>query len=429
MEVFAVNAASVMPPSVSLNAFKDEIHIAFVIQNDYFVSYASPWFQLAAGRQLGDLAYEASQAFCHSVFGNAHHLPGEVFSADEQYGAAICQLNQSLSGTALLHTPSLLIVILLLLMQSSANRSIEESEVHINGMRRLLLLCGPKSFQRQPLLAAYKACRAVLTSHALDHKQALFLEGSNWCSIPWSLADVQKSSLDHLGDIFVALPSLQESFQLLPNASLDSKLHLLDRVLCQLERLSSWRTLHGHEYSHLASEEKRDASSTTQYCAYYPAEADRLLRFADTESAVTMSMYNAILLALSTLLTCKYLNTESEMLLARFSDDDVSYNVAELCDTLVPPVTTGLLDPLNIAMQIGRAFDYHLHYTNHFTTAAVYWLWPLGLAHHTLRDDPVWSEWIRLMLATSRSMRMQDRGLDNDSYGLYLIERCEAGLL
>ena len=67
----------VLSTEIGLVAFKDDMRVAFVLENIVYSSYASPWLQLSAQRKHGELAFEACQALCQSVFGKCYNLPDE----------------------------------------------------------------------------------------------------------------------------------------------------------------------------------------------------------------------------------------------------------------------------------------------------------------------------------------------------------------
>ncbi|KAK3113846.1 hypothetical protein LTR53_008453 [Teratosphaeriaceae sp. CCFEE 6253] len=415
---------------LGLVAFKDQMHIAFVISNDYYSSYASPWLHLAVEKKLGSLAYQASNAFCQSVFGTSHQLRDEVTDADARYGDALLLLNDALARAASTQLPELLVPILLLLMHTSSNRSIEESEVHIEGMRQLLIICGPEAFQKDHLWAATTSCRAVLASYALDHKQASFLEHENWRSASWSPTNGLRSALDSINDIFVALPGLHQQSQELRGARQDmhASMHFLDRITHQIDRLCHWRNGWESEHSHLVWEEDRSHVITPGYEPAYPPQASRLLRFAESESAVAVSMYNAILLSISSLLSQMHPCVDVGSIATLGTACAMPGATAHTDVALVPGVKEGLLNPVSPARQICRAFDYQLLSADRITAPAVYWLFPFGCARHILAGDELWGDWAQEMLAASHAKRSHGSGIVSGGHGLYILERCESGL-
>ncbi len=155
------------PNELSLVAFQGDFCKAYLFSNFVWRTYGIGWLDQAARGNLGGLALDASTALAEVTFGRENHQAGIEIKGRATYGICLRTLAGEMGkgGSSLARRgQELLVPILVLLMHASANTDRAGAVFHLKAIAGLLYMCGPESFQRQPLLNAFEACRATLVS-------------------------------------------------------------------------------------------------------------------------------------------------------------------------------------------------------------------------------------------------------------------------
>ncbi|KAK5174812.1 uncharacterized protein LTR77_001895 [Saxophila tyrrhenica] len=423
------NASLILAPFLPLpSKLKDDLQFAFVFQHLVWSSYASPWLQLSASGRLTALAHEAALAFSQSAFGRHHRLREIELSSAARYGRALKQLQTSLQKCNASETADLLVPVLILLMHSCSLYTTEESQVHVRGIHDLLRSCGPKPFQQEPLRAALSSTRATLVTLALIDKRRLFLEDARWREVPWSLAPVEKPAAEELVDMLVFLPGLTQDVEYQSRTTSDLlTTHLTERLVEIFQVLFRWRWAWNSRYPLAAWEEERQAPAVAGWKPAYPGISSRLLRFASPERASDVLLYNTILIMVLGLLRQLSSWVEVELAIKRAIANTQPVEAFARNTALNMP--TAGITACTAAMEIARAFDYHLQ-PQRIQTPALYWLFPLGLAKRTLFADSAWRAFIDHMMETSRRTRgYGSEIMGGAGFGSYILRNCEMGLI
>lgn len=126
-----------VPVSLSLVAFRDDIHFAFLFDNFVWSSYGSPWLQFAAQGRLGHISRQACQALSQTTFGKHYYLRDTELTGATQYGLAVGGLRTALTPRQERATPdaALLVPILIFLIHASTAGSLTESTSHVTVRR------------------------------------------------------------------------------------------------------------------------------------------------------------------------------------------------------------------------------------------------------------------------------------------------------
>ncbi|PVH97947.1 hypothetical protein DM02DRAFT_62859 [Periconia macrospinosa] len=241
----------IVPLSLSLASFTPDICNAFLLQNFVWRSYGHNWLDLALSGKISPLALQAGSALSQSNFGSFHRQQSIKINGSIQYGKAVRSLIQELSnptplqtGTADAVEAALIVPIMILLIHESLLADPTGSVAHVDGLVRLMKVCGPERFQQEPLRSAFETCRATLITIGLISRKRCFLDEENWRSVPWAMDPSSKSPQNHLADIMATIPGMLEDDAALSRRRRqqdDSRATLLDRVERQLLALFTWR--------------------------------------------------------------------------------------------------------------------------------------------------------------------------------------------
>jgi hypothetical protein len=179
----SVSTISVGPTQeLSLVAFEGDICIAHLFRNFVYKTYGTLWLEQAAGGKLGDLSSEATKALSQYTFGVQNKVQDIELQGAVRYGKCLRVLASELENGPKLHATGhgLVVPILVLLIyavcyppvfdQAAGRIDLEQSLQadrpaalsHLRGIAKMLDVCGPEAFQRQPLTNAFDAARSTL---------------------------------------------------------------------------------------------------------------------------------------------------------------------------------------------------------------------------------------------------------------------------
>ncbi|KIW51732.1 hypothetical protein PV05_10421 [Exophiala xenobiotica] len=407
---------SVLPQELSLVAFRDDVQFSYLFDNFVWSSYGSPWLQMAAAGRLDALSLEACRAFSLSIFGKHHHQRDIVVSGAMHYDHTVRALSSRLSRVGSPGSEGLIIPITILLMHSSTTPDPQASAFHIQGLLKLVQICGPERFAVNPLRLAFESCRATLITIGLITKTRTFLEQSVWIDEPWSLCGQgNKSPQNQLVDILVYVPGfLEDQAQLEQQPSEDFRLDLVQRIEYQVARLYNWRW-HWEEINpNSVWGVDPTVIPSHQLLAVNPRPIRNTLILSTFSKAIEISLYNAVLLCLLGLLWS----------LNPIDGDEYSPSPMELSSqsrTQTPLHLPGEVDSLiKPAIEICRAFEFQLLNVKNSRDTALFWLFPLGLASKVLEDNAEYMAWIKDMLDSSQITRgYGTKGQNTAGFGFY----------
>ncbi|KAK5554430.1 hypothetical protein LTR46_007628 [Exophiala xenobiotica] len=417
-----------VPQELSLVAFRDDVQFSYLFDNFVWSSYGSPWLQMAAAGRLDALSLEACRAFSLSIFGKHHHQRDIEVSGAMHYEHTVRALSSRLSHVGSPGSEGLMVPITILLMHSSTTPDPQASAFHIQGLLKLVQICGPKRFAVNPLRLAFESCRATLITIGLITKTRSFLEQSVWIDEPWSVCGQEnKSSQNQLVDILAYVPGFLEDQARLdeqwPRPSTSEgfrfRLDLVQRIEYQVARLYNWRW-HWEEINPHSVWEVDPESMPSHhfFAAHRPRRIRKTLIFSSFTKAIEISLYNAVLLCLLGLLWSLQPPIDEDE--DSNDDDEDSPSSSSPLQELLSQTTTSTSTPLHLpgtvdsliepAFEICRAFEFQLlnvKNTSTSTSTALFWLFPLGLASKVLKDNATrdYMAWIKDMLDSSQITR------------------------
>ncbi|KAL6243690.1 hypothetical protein RBB50_009123 [Rhinocladiella similis] len=405
-------APAPLAQELSLVAFRDDIQFSYLFDNFVWSSYGSPWLQMAAAGRLDSLSLEACRAFSLSIFGKHHHQPDIEVSGAMHYDKTVRALSSRLSRVGSPGSEGLAIPITILLMHSSTTPDPQASAFHIQGLLKLVQICGPARFAVDPLRSAFESCRATLITIGLITKSRSFLEHSDWIDQPWSICgEENKSNQNRLVDILAYVPGFLEDQARLEQWPTDEvRLDLIQRIEYQLAKLYNWRW-HWEEINPNACWEVDPEIIPSHQFLQNPRPIRKTLIFSTFSRAIDISLYNAVLLCLLGLLWS-----------LKPVDEEEPSSPVELSQTplTLPGNVDSLIEP---AVEICRAFEFQLLNVKSSKDSALFWLFPLGLASKVLEDKMEYLAWIKNMLDSSQITRGYGTGQNTTGFGFYKFPR------
>ncbi|XXH05839.1 hypothetical protein Hte_012277 [Hypoxylon texense] len=218
-----------VPQGPAFTAFQDDLCFAFAFSNFVWRGYGAKWLAQAAQGNLGHLALDSARALAQSYFGKAKGLPGIEIQGNIQYGKCLHGLWKELGQENSLvkgQGSELVVPILALMMHASTltdraaarfqspiaspGAAVDNIATDLAGVANIIELCGPRAFQRQPLLDALEAARATMIVASLVTRRRLFLEDPSWHSVPYDLDPSAKQPQSYLLDMLTAVPGILE---------------------------------------------------------------------------------------------------------------------------------------------------------------------------------------------------------------------------
>ncbi|KAJ9603348.1 hypothetical protein H2200_012126 [Cladophialophora chaetospira] len=396
-----------LPTELSFVAFRENIQFAYLFDNFVWSSYGSPWLQMSAEGKLDALSLEACRAFSLSIFGRHHHQAEIEVSGAVHYDKTVRALSSRLSNVGAPGSETLIVPILILLMHASSTPDPQAAAFHIQGLLKLIQICGPERFATDPLRQAFESCRATLITVSLITKTRTFLEQPEWLTEPWAICgEMNKSPQNRLVDILVHIPGfLEDQAQLERAASQHFRLDLIQRIEYQIARAHNWRWQWEEMNPEVAWEVEPEMLPTDQVLPQ-PRPIRKVLLFSSFSKATELCLYNAILLFLLGLLwTLKPP--------ASNSPEPIRLSQSSL---YMPGDVDSLIEP---AIEICRTFEFQLLNVKQSRDCALFWLFPLGMASKALEENTDYLAWIRGMLDASQVTRGYGTGGNTYGFGFY----------
>lgn len=106
------------PPELSLVAFREDIYSAFLVANIVWRTYGTPWLEMAAKGDLGQLSLDASRALSQTNFGSAHHHEEIKLDGMIQYSKVLKALAPQLSNPRRQGMEEMIVPIMMLLLHA-----------------------------------------------------------------------------------------------------------------------------------------------------------------------------------------------------------------------------------------------------------------------------------------------------------------------
>jgi hypothetical protein len=100
---------------------------SFLVANFVWRAYGTPWIEMAAKGQLGQLSLDASRALSQTNFGTAHHQQDIKLEGMVQYSKVLTTLAPQLSDPGRPGVEDLIVPVMMLLIQAvSGSQSVAD---------------------------------------------------------------------------------------------------------------------------------------------------------------------------------------------------------------------------------------------------------------------------------------------------------------
>lgn len=191
--------------------------------------------------------------------------------------------------------------------------------IHNIGVAQILKHCGPEAFQEEPLLTAFRSCRALLVSLSLSGcpvlqfpgshivpqicqsfaiRRRTFLEDKKWKIGPWE--KLPKTALDSLIDIMTDMPGVVNDMAASEHPiSPATRATFHQRVGGLREQLQAWRWRWEKEHPNVAREVPSKLHNLDNInTPVFKEQLATMIEFDTTQLALEMLTYNAGLIYL-----------------------------------------------------------------------------------------------------------------------------------
>ncbi|KAH8753019.1 hypothetical protein F5883DRAFT_432810 [Diaporthe sp. PMI_573] len=284
------------PPEMNLSAFQEHMAFSYFFATYGWAYFWKPFLHLARDADLAPTASRmCSLALAYGHMGTNHADKNLKSTGLELYGQSLREVQSLLTrGTgARTELAQLCVPIVILGMYSFAiDRDLRL--IHNIGVAQILKHCGPEAFQEDPLLTAFRSCRALL-SFAI--RRRTFLEDRKWKTVPWE--KVPKTALDSLIDIMADMPGLVNDMAASEQPiSPTTKASFHQKVGELREALGTWRWKWNCLYPDVAREVPSNLKLDSIETPVFRDQLATMIEFDTTQQALEMLTYNAALLYL-----------------------------------------------------------------------------------------------------------------------------------
>ena len=396
-----------LPFELNLSAFQAPICVTFLVQN--FLGH------LDTGRKsllpawdvdnVSGTARASVYALALAFFGKAHHQQNIVHQGADCYGKALLKLSHDLNDQNAMWSSSVLLSsILLARYELVASTGSEGWIQHAGGVERLFELRGPWRHRSLEERHIFEAARPIIAIKAITDCKRTFLDQEAWLTLPWDQDPNQKSSMNHLIDIFCIIPGLLEDSKSLhsgnsfvwdltspsspqtdsPAAAHDPRLaDLRQRTQECYAKLQRWKEDWDRTYP--SAVQPVNMSYFPPSDLNFPIDIfEHAITFPNFLRANEFQLYNTVVFFMSSLM----------LSVPSLSPND---------RTTSPSVADLLGQRWDAANNICRAVPYDLMFEKHGCGGAYLLLFPLLTNLRLFGADSVEGKWIRQVLAGIRN--------------------------
>ncbi|KAL7905892.1 hypothetical protein GGI35DRAFT_488149 [Trichoderma velutinum] len=278
---------------LSLVAFKDQICFTYLFENCSWAHCWRPMISLTKQDALMPLDYDCSLALAYGYFGVVNHEKKVETDGRILYGKslhAVKTILESDDKQEIGRTTSAVLILGLISIALDNNPYMK----HHDGVIQILKRCGPRHFQQEPLLTAFRRSRGILICKSFALRKRSFLEEPEWKTIPFETSG--KDLSDELLDILCEIPGQAEDcFSSPPNIVSDSHPSPMFQIARLSNQLHIWRRKWDEANPRLAT--RTSGINTTGS----KNDVSETLAFYNLKQATEIFTYNAALLYLSQL--------------------------------------------------------------------------------------------------------------------------------
>ncbi|KAF3764170.1 hypothetical protein M406DRAFT_291222 [Cryphonectria parasitica EP155] len=280
------------PQGLNLTAFQEHMAFSYFFATYGWACFWKPFLQLAKENDLAPTAsHICSLALAYGHMGLGHGDKGLKSMGLELYGRSLREVQTLLSqgGAARTELARLCVPVVILGMYSVYLRLI-----HNLGVVQILKHCGPEAFQDEPLLTAYRSCRALL-SFAV--RRRTFMEEFKWKTVPWQ--KLPKTALDRLIDILADMPGIVNDMAASERPiSPATKASFRSQVGKLRTAIQAWRHDWDRANPGAGSEAPSHLKMDNIDSALFREQLSTTIEFGTTQQALEMLTYNAGLIYL-----------------------------------------------------------------------------------------------------------------------------------
>ncbi|KAI7784994.1 hpp family protein [Diaporthe eres] len=313
-----------MPPEMNLTAFQEHMAFSYFFATYGWAYFWKPFLSLARETDLAPTASRmCSLALAYGHMGTGHSDKSLKSMGLELYGKSLREVQSLLTRGpgAKTELAQLCVPIVILGMYSFAiDRDLRL--IHNIGVAQILKHCGPEAFQEDPLLTAFRSCRALLICQSFAIRRRTFLEDKKWKNVPWE--KLPKTALDSLIDIMADMPGLVNDMAASEQPiSPTTKTSFHEKVGELREQLGTWRWKWDRAYPGVAREVPSNLKLDSIETPVFREQLATMIKFDTTQQALEMLTYNAALLYLLQLEDLLEMGEPHNP--SRLSDDDMDY--------------------------------------------------------------------------------------------------------
>ena len=385
-----------IPFELNFSAFQEPICVTYFVQNCLLTP---PWVVVNASGTAKDSVSALALAF----YGQVHHHPKIIQQGAVCYGKALRKLAHDLNDQKAMWSSSVLLSCDLLaryeLMTSTGSKGWIQ---HAGGVERLLELRGPWRYRSLEERHIFEAARPIIVIKAITNLKRTFLDQEAWLTLPWAQDLDQKSSMNHLIDIFCIIPGLLEDCKSLLSStsfSLDFSspksqdprfIDLHQRTQQCYIKLQKWKENWDGAYP--SAVQAVNMSYFPPSDLKFPIEVfEYAIAFPNLLRANEYQLYNTLMFLLSSLM----LLLSSAMLFVPLLSLDAQITS--------PSVSNLLGQRWNAAENICRAVPYELMFEKHSCVDAYLLLFSLLTALRLFTSNSPEGSWIKQMLTEFRN--------------------------
>ncbi|KAL1877924.1 hypothetical protein Daus18300_002277 [Diaporthe australafricana] len=312
------------PPEMNLTAFQEHMAFSYFFATYGWAYFWKPFLHLARETDLAPSASRmCSLALAYGHMGTNHADKSLKSMGLELYGRSLREVQALLTrgAGAKIELAQLCVPIVILGMYSFAIDG-DLRLIHNIGVAQILKHCGPEAFQEDPLLTAYRSCRALLICQSFAIRRRTFLEDKKWKTIPWE--KLPKTALDSLIDIMADMPGLVNDMAASEQPiSPTTRASFHQRVGELREQLATWRWKWDRKYPNVAREVPSNLKLDSIETPVFKEQLATMIQFDTTQQALEMLTYNAALLYLLQLEDLLEMGESHSP--SRLSADDMDY--------------------------------------------------------------------------------------------------------
>ncbi|ROW04847.1 hypothetical protein VMCG_04729 [Cytospora schulzeri] len=287
-------------PEMNLSAFQEHMAFSYFFATYGWAYFWKPFLHLARETDLAPNASRmCSLALAYGHMGISKGDKRLKSTGLELYGKTLREVQSSLSKgvEARSELARLCVPVVILGMYSFAiDRDLRL--IHNIGVAQILKHCGPEAFQEEPLLTAFRSCRALLICQSFAIRRRTFLEDNKWKVGPWE--KLPKTALDRLVDIMADMPGVVNDMAASEHpVSPVTRAAFLKRVGGLREQLQMWRWRWEKNHPDVAREVPSKLHNLDNInTSVFREQLATMIEFDTTEQALEMLTYNAGLIYL-----------------------------------------------------------------------------------------------------------------------------------